>query len=522
MTKRLLLVLTALVCTFCLAFGLAACKSNDDNGDNSDTTTVAVESVALNKTELTLEVGGSETLTATVKPDNATDKTVTWSIAPEGIATVANGKVTAVAAGTATVTATAGGKSATCSVKVNAKTQTTVAVESVTLNKTELTLEINVSETLTATVTPENATDKNVTWTVEPAEGIVTVVNGLVTAVGVGDAVVTATADGKSATCKVTVIAAPTPTTGLSYTINSGNASYTCSGIGSASSVTDIVIASEYNGKPVIAIKERAFKDNTKIKSVYIPGSVETINTYAFSGCTNLESVTISYGVKTINASAFRGSGLKSVVVPDSVTDLMGSVFQECASLESVQLSSSLTAIRGSLFNQCVKLKKVVIPEGVTEFPYATMVFQNCVELEELVLPSTLKSVYGGDSFYNDMKLITVTYNGTMQDWIALGRDDWFTSSGVKYVKCADGQTYVLATEINIATTSFNVAVGGTVQLNATVNADATIQTIKIENIIEGKLSVNEDGSIKALAAGTYSIRLRAGRVTQTVIITVS
>lgn len=122
MKRGLLTMVVALICAMTCAFGLVACDNNEnpnENGNNG-TQTVAVESVTLNKTELTLEVGGEETLTATVTPDNATNKTVTWSSSNNAVATVANGKVTAVAAGIATITATADGKSATCTVTVNA------------------------------------------------------------------------------------------------------------------------------------------------------------------------------------------------------------------------------------------------------------------------------------------------------------------------------------------------------------------------------------------------------------------
>ena len=84
--------------------------------------TVAVTGVELNKTSTTLTVGGTETLTATVSPDNATDKSVTWASDNTAVATVADGVVTAVASGTAniTVTTTDGNKQATCAVTVNA------------------------------------------------------------------------------------------------------------------------------------------------------------------------------------------------------------------------------------------------------------------------------------------------------------------------------------------------------------------------------------------------------------------
>ena len=78
----------------------------------------AVTGVKLNKTELTLEIDASETLTATVSPEDASDPTVTWTTSDAKVATVENGKVTGVKVGTATITATAGEKSATCKVTV--------------------------------------------------------------------------------------------------------------------------------------------------------------------------------------------------------------------------------------------------------------------------------------------------------------------------------------------------------------------------------------------------------------------
>lgn len=90
-------------------------------GKQKPVTVIAVESVTLNKTAITLEIDEMETLTATLTPDNATDKTVTWTVAPAGVVSVDdNGNVTAIKDGTATITATANGKSATCSVTVNA------------------------------------------------------------------------------------------------------------------------------------------------------------------------------------------------------------------------------------------------------------------------------------------------------------------------------------------------------------------------------------------------------------------
>lgn len=179
---------------------------NNPGGDDKD---VAVTSISLDKTSLTLEVGQSETLMATVLPSNATDKSVTWTSSMQSVATVANGRVTAVGGGTTTIIATTNnGKTATCAVTVNEPTTEIIEVTSVSLNKTSLTLEIGESETLAATVLPNNATDKSVTWT-SSDQSVATVVSGKITAIGSGTATVTATtSNGKTATCTVTVNAA--------------------------------------------------------------------------------------------------------------------------------------------------------------------------------------------------------------------------------------------------------------------------------------------------------------------------
>ena len=172
---------------------------------------VTVTSVTLDKSTLELVEEETAQLTATVLPENADDKTVTWTSSNETVATVdENGLVTAVGKGTATITVTTkdGNKTATCEVKVTAKT---IHVSEVTLDKSTLELVEEETAQLTATVLPENADDKSVTWT-SSDETVATVdENGLVTAVGKGTVTITVTTTdgGKTAICEVTVKAKP-------------------------------------------------------------------------------------------------------------------------------------------------------------------------------------------------------------------------------------------------------------------------------------------------------------------------
>ena len=192
-----------LVCSAAMLLALAGCNQPASGGDPV-VETVSVTGVALNKTTVALTVNQTETLTATITPANATNKNVTWSASGDGVVSVVDGLVRALKVGTSTVTATTvdGGYTADCVVTVSAAT---VAVTGVTLNKASLSLTVGDSETLTATVAPSDATNKNVTWSV--TGDAVTVNNGTVTAAKAGNATVTVTTvdGGFTANCAVTV-----------------------------------------------------------------------------------------------------------------------------------------------------------------------------------------------------------------------------------------------------------------------------------------------------------------------------
>jgi len=169
------------------------------------TPTVSVTSISVSPSTLTLNVGSTGTLSATISPSNATTKTYKWSSETPSVATVdSNGKVTAVAPGTATIkaTSTSGSKTDTCIVTVNP-----IAVTGVTLSASSVTLDIGATKTLTATVKPDNATNKNVTWSSSNTSVATVSSTGKITAKAIGQSTITVTTkDGsKKATCSVTV-----------------------------------------------------------------------------------------------------------------------------------------------------------------------------------------------------------------------------------------------------------------------------------------------------------------------------
>ena len=186
--------------------------------------TVPVTSVTV-AGDAAMTVDGEQTLTATVAPANATDKTVTWKSSDATVATVdANGKVVAKKAGEVTITATAGGVSGTLKITVSDKAPTVIPVQSVTVTGKQEFVE-GASTTLTATVAPADATDKTVTWK-SSDESVATVdKDGVVTAKKAGTVTITATAGGVSGTLHITVTAKPVetvPVTSVEVTVEAG------------------------------------------------------------------------------------------------------------------------------------------------------------------------------------------------------------------------------------------------------------------------------------------------------------
>lgn len=170
--------------------------------------TVPVTGVTLDKSTLSMQVGDSQKLTSTVRPSNATNQSVKWLASNDNI-TVSNGTVTAKSTGRAVVTVQTddGGYTATCDVTIQKKVPEIVPVTGVELNKSQMTLEVDSSVTLIATVKPSTATNQSVKWSVNNSNVIVQ--NGTVTAKTVGTSIVTVTTnDGNhKAQCTVEVIA---------------------------------------------------------------------------------------------------------------------------------------------------------------------------------------------------------------------------------------------------------------------------------------------------------------------------
>jgi uncharacterized protein YjdB len=194
--------------------GSASVVALTDNGKMAQCNVTVVSPVAgvsLDKSNIKMIKGATETLTATVRPADATNKGVQWATSDSSVCTVdQSGDISAIGAGAATITVMTqeGGYFAECAVTV------TIPVSGITLDKTSMTVAKGATDTLTATVWPGDATRHDVLWA-SSNNAVCTVDSaGHISAVGVGAAVISATTeDGQyTATCNINVVI---PVTGI-------------------------------------------------------------------------------------------------------------------------------------------------------------------------------------------------------------------------------------------------------------------------------------------------------------------
>lgn len=422
-------------------------KAGDIEAVCSVTVIVPVQQISLDRETLSLEVGSSATLVAQIKPDDATDKTVSWSSSNAQIATVdEKGMVTALSQGEATITASAGGKSAVCSVVASEKY---VAVISITLNEAELSLVKGQSETLTAIVKPDDATDKTVTWSSSNPEIVTVDQSGKVEAVSGGKATISAKAGEKYSACDIIVTVpvasvtldqqemtleegqegllkvtiSPDDATEKAVTWSTSDPNIATVGDGKVTGIKEgtATITARAGGKeascqvsvkhnpdndPILfadsSIKEKlvtAFDSNDDGEISYKEAAAVTSLNGVFGNQKNFTSFDeFQYftGVTQIENEQFYGWDLESIVLPKSIEKIglgynSSDVFRDCIFLTSTVIPEGVYYIGGSAFRGCTSLKSIALPNSVTHV--GLMLFAGCTALSTVTLPKGLARI---------------------------------------------------------------------------------------------------------------------------------
>jgi uncharacterized protein (TIGR02145 family) len=282
-------------------------------------TVFTVSGVTLNQTIATLAVSDTLTLTATVLPENATNKNVTWSSSDTAVATVLNGFVTAISQGSATITSTTvdGNFTATCEMTI-----VPIPVAGVTLSHTTFSLQPGFTHSLIATIAPANATNKNIIWTSSNPSVATVNSNGMIVAMSYGWTTITATTqDGNHVAICYLVVG--TPVTGV--TLNQTTAQIM--DLGNTLTLTATVLPANATSRGVTWTSS-----NPEVATVGSTGVVTAV----------------AWGVATITATTEEGNRTATCVVTVSVPTCNNNVSGWGASLGTVTRGTQEWTIQGT------------------------------------------------------------------------------------------------------------------------------------------------------------------------------
>lgn len=378
---------------------------------------IPVSSVSLNKTSVEMVEGESYQLSATVSPSDATNKTVLWASSNPSVATVDNGKISAIAEGSSTITASCSGKSATCQVTVIHKV---VPVSSIQLSEKELYLTVGESKELTVTTIPSNADEKAVVWS-SSNESVVIVKDGLVNTVREGTAVIKAAVGDVTAACNVTVILGEQTTSEIRYKTINGTIlildakwdemennsiiSHTMANelgiIKFANEVKSIPQSAFFSQEELIdislpnvldSIPNRAFQGCANLESFDASNSISSIGSNAFSNCEKLSNITIGNNVTKIGSSAFYGcKQIKQIIIPDNVTSIGEFVFCGCSGAEYISIGTGIQFLPAAIFRGCESLTSLKLSNGSVKTDFYT--FDGCSSVERLIFGNGSETV---------------------------------------------------------------------------------------------------------------------------------
>ena len=486
-----------------------------------------VTGVSLDQTTLGLNVGESTSLTATAAPGGAANRNVSWSSSANAVATVdAAGRVTAVSAGTATITVTTEdqGKTATCAVTVS-----TVPVSGVTLDKSALTLLVGDTRTLTAVVAPDTATNKTVSWTSGDSD-IVSVANGVITALAPGEATITATAGSKSDTCTVKVYAAATGVTisdsagpiqlnvggskALSATVTPDGANqavnWNSSNTGVATVSADGVVTAVSPGSAVITASSVA--DATKQASC-------SFTVVQPATDLDLPQTSLDFDLSTATKTAV----LSATITPGDSTDPViwsisdtGVAQLSAASMENgvstVTVyalkagSATISVVCGEQSGRCTVSVTNPATGVLLDNGTLTLTRGDTKQLLATVLPADAQDNVGWSS--SDTAVATVT-DGLVRA-VAKGTATITATANGHSATCSVTVEPVLVSSLTMASDPISLAENDNRQLSASVNSDATDKGIVWHSSNDTVATVSAAGLVTAVSAGTATITATA------------
>lgn len=495
-----------------------------------------VSGVSLSKSSLNLYVGETESLAATVAPEDASDKSVVWSSGNSAVASVSNGKVTANKPGTAVIKVVTNdlSKEAACTVTVKRH------AESVELSQKEIKLYLGENRSLTATVLPSDASDKNVTWSSSNPNVATVSTAGNVVSKSVGTTVITVkTADGgHQASCHVTVLEPVVYATSLTITPQALNMN-----IGESASLTLQMLPSNANEKLVWE------SDNESVARV-VNGDITAVGVGVAKIMVKGKNVTSNeVTVTVIDKFAVTGVKLneseKSLQVGDSFT-LTATVLPEDARDKTVTWSSdkeSVATVKDGVVTAVspgTAIIKVTAGAGAFSATCSVTVEERIIEITEISYPEdnqtinlkmgesyTIKVKVAPDNANEILKVSpaincpvtwkrdkvqgTPYWNVTVTAIYKEGRGSLAIDSKNYSTQCFVSVTKVPVTGISLDVSETSMRVGQTLTLTSRVSpSDASIKDVIWESSDKTVAYVSQSGIVTAKSGGKVTITAKS------------
>ena len=230
---------------------------------------------------------------------------------------------------------------------------------------------------------------------------------------------------------------------------------------------SNVKVADLYFGLPVTSIGDEAFKDNTKLQEIILPGGLMIIGSDAFSGCTSITDIIIPTGVTSIERNAFKGcTGITNIVLPGNV-EIGSNAFNGCTSLTSLTILDGKTAISSNAFKGCASLTEVSVPNDIKSIDanafsgcdnivfskYDNALYLGNAENPYVALITTVDKDITSCDIHPDTKIIadeafadcflleSIYYGDTVENWNKISFPfSWDINTGDYTVYCTDGE----------------------------------------------------------------------------------
>lgn len=485
-----------------------------------------VESVSLDKSEVTLNKGETSVLSATVMPSDAHNKKYSFSSSDESVVTVSeDGTVTATGRGTARVTVTTEDEGCTAECIFNVKQ----LVEEITFPESEYTVGVGKQINLVAAVLPENANDKTLDWQ-SSNSSVAVVTDGVVTGVRVGEAYITATATDKgeiASTVKVTVVrhAEKIELTAERAELWVGESAQLDSAV-LPEDTTDKTVTFTSSDESIAVVDE-----NGRVTAVSAGenGTAEVTVT-ARSACGSAESeytftvrqqiTSIGIPEKEVVLKLGESYSFAPEVLPGNAFDKTVSYSSSDAGILAVEGATvtavgtgtariTLTSACGGVTEECV-FRVIVLPEAIEAEREISVEKNKTYELRPVLTPDNVtESKITYTSFAEE--IATVDENGVITAHKA-GTAVIIAQSEVEDVFCeCIVNVYVSSESIELTADKYELYIGEEFTLGATVlPEDTTNKNVSFTSSDDNILTVDSEGRVKATGKGVATVTVTA------------